>query len=91
MVTELTVMVRKTINEDNGCMNGFELEVGGFHPTWSYPTGDEERFCWEFDLVHKATGLETHVTIPWTTSSDVLETLLFRELARLLRSIGAAS
>ena len=79
----MIIKFRKTFDKDNGCMNGFELDADGFMPTWSYLTGDEDRIYWEFDIVHKISGVDSHITLPHTLSIDVIETQLRHELEGL--------
>ena len=54
-----------------------EVRLPGFHSTWAYPTGLEEASFWEFDLT-SIDGFEMHCAIPYTLSTDLLETLFVR-------------
>lgn len=74
----MIIRFRKTFDKDSGCMSGFELDADGFIPTWAYLTDG-----WEFDIVHKETGIDSHVILPYTQSTDLLETLLRGELEGL--------
>lgn len=76
----MIIKFRKQFDKDCGNMSGFDLEADGFVKTWAYLTGDEDRCYWEFDIVHEQSGIDSHVQLPWSTSVDVLETQLRREL-----------
>ena len=79
----MIIRFRKQFDKDTGCMSGFELDADGFIPTWAYLTGDEKKCYWEFDIVHKKSNIDSHVSIPWTTSVDLIETILRNELEGL--------
>ena len=81
----MIIRYQKVIRDDK--LDQLLIYADGFFDTWAYPTGDEKTQYWEFDVVHKATGLDTHVTMPFSQGHDVIEMQLIQKFAQLLDQI----
>jgi hypothetical protein len=77
----------RILYDSDGCAS-LEMKFPGFHPAWACATGNEESDFWEFEL-SSLDGFDMHFAIPYTLSTDLLETFFWSAIKKF--KTGAAA